>query len=179
MSATNLPNSFYTPARVGLNAVAVPQGRNIQAGTAILKYIFVRSFMFKKSLLLIALASFGAACGSSEPANSANNANVPPEFSGNSVPTSGEATPGIPDANAANNVPKGTTPTPGIPDPKDIGKPLPKGATPTPGIPDEATLKRQANTVITDMDLVNNPQNANKSNIPKPQNDRKGQRPPQ
>jgi len=35
--AATLPSEFrLTPARAGLNAVAVPQGRNIQAGTAIL-----------------------------------------------------------------------------------------------------------------------------------------------
>jgi hypothetical protein len=35
--ATAWPSEFrLTPARAGLNAVAVPQGRNIQAGTAIL-----------------------------------------------------------------------------------------------------------------------------------------------
>ena len=34
---TTLPSEFrLIPARAGLNAVAVPQGRNIQAGTAIL-----------------------------------------------------------------------------------------------------------------------------------------------
>lgn len=106
-----------------------------------------------------------AGCSSAEtPNTNAANANMPPEFSTNAITPSGDSTPGIPDPNTinANNVPKGATPTPGIPDPKDIGKPLPKGATPTPGIPDEETLKRQARTVITNMDLVNNPENANK-----------------
>jgi hypothetical protein len=39
--STAKPSEFrLTPARAGLNAVAVPQGRNLQAGTAIFKYQF-------------------------------------------------------------------------------------------------------------------------------------------
>ncbi len=122
-------------------------------------------------VLVIFVCGAGAACSSAEAPNAnanTGNANLPPEFSGNVVTPSGNSTPGIPDPNTmnANNVPKGATPTPGIPDPKDIGKPMPKGATPTPGIPDAETLKRQARTVITNMDLVNNPENANTETKP-------------
>lgn len=136
----------------------------------------LRNFLF---VLMIFAVGVGAACSSAETPNAntnTSNANMPPEFSANAITPTGNSTPGIPDPNMMNaNVPKGATPTPGIPDPKDIGKPMPKGATPTPGIPDAETLKRQARTVITDMDLVNNPQNANKTTKP---TDRKQPGPP-
>jgi hypothetical protein len=141
----------------------------------------LRKFLF----IFICLAvSANIACTSAESPNANVNANipanVPPEFSGNTVSPSGNSTPGIPDPNVvnANNVPKGATPTPGIPDPKDIGKPLPKGATPTPGIPDPETLKKQANTIIRDANLVNNPANVNKGAEQRPQSERKKPSPP-
>jgi hypothetical protein len=66
----------------------------------------------------------------------------------------------------ANNVANGTTPIPGIPDPKTIGKtPVPKKTPPIPGIPDEATLKKQLNTIMTDVNIVNNPQKSKSVNI--------------
>jgi hypothetical protein len=144
--------------------------------------------MLRNLLFILICVSFGAgiACTSTETLNTNANlnsnipANLPPGFSTNAVPPSGNSTPGIPDPNNmnANNVPKGATPTPGIPDPKDIGKPMQKGTTPTPGIPDPETLKRQANTIIKDANLVNNPPNTNKSKVEKPENDRKRPTPP-
>lgn len=118
--------------------------------------------MLKKILLIavcLAVGSLAAACGSAEDTN-VNSANLPPGFSNQPITPDGNSTPGIPDTNTVNptNLPAGGTPTPGIPHPANIGKPV-KGTTPTPGIPDEETLKRQANTVITDMNRVNNPQN--------------------
>lgn len=81
---------------------------------------------------------------------------MPPGFPSNSaVPINGQ-TPGIP-ANAL-EVRKGTTPTPGIPAPNAVQ--VKKGTTPTPGIPDEATLKKQLNQRITDINSVNNPSSA-------------------
>ncbi len=131
--------------------------------------------MIRNFLLVLICTAFAVACSSNQTANSNNSANASQEFSNNSINPSGSPTPGIPDPNSmnANNVPKGATPTPGIPDPKDIGKPLPKGATPTPGIPDPETLKKQSQTVIKDMNLVNNPSNANRNPIEKPRVDQK------
>ncbi len=89
--------------------------------------------------------------------NSANPANIPPEFSTVPVTPSGNSTPGIPDPKTANvNIMnKGATPTPGIPDPKTIGRtPVPKGATPTPGIPDPKTLKEQMNRTLNNVNKV-------------------------
>lgn len=44
--ATAKPSEFrLIPARADLNAVAVPQGRNLQIGTAIFKYKFLRAFL--------------------------------------------------------------------------------------------------------------------------------------
>jgi hypothetical protein len=144
------------PARAGLNAVAIPEGRNIQAGTAILN---LRGFeLMSKVLFLVLVISvslFVAACGSTTETNvNANNSagtgpvpvdpnNLPPGLSTSPVPPSGNSTPGIPDPAAANNLPKGATPTPGIPDPSELRKPFKPGATPTPGIPDPETLRKQ------------------------------------
>ncbi len=126
--------------------------------------------MSKKNLFIVICLSIAlnAACQSaSKPnenvnaaANVKESAEIPPGFSTSPVPISGNTTPGIPDPKLvnANNVSNGTTPIPGIPDPKTIGKtPVPKKTPPIPGIPDEATLKRQMNTIITDVNVVNNP----------------------
>ena len=113
----------------------------------------MKNFLFLTFVLLVAMipacTSADAPAGNSNSAssNSANQANIPPEFQTKPVTPSGNSTPGIPDPNSVNsNMQKGTTPTPGIPDPKTIGKtPVPKGATPTPGIPSPEELKRQMN----------------------------------
>jgi hypothetical protein len=168
-----------------LNAVAVPQGRNIQAGTVILKYINVRNDMLRNILIITVCLAFGAglACSSTPDANSANApTNLPEGFSTNQITPGGTPTPGIPDPSNidVNNPPKGATPTPGIPDPKDAGKPLPKGATPTPGIPSEEELRKMANTPRS-LDEVNNPKgaaNSQKSDGEKPVNPRKQPQPP-
>jgi hypothetical protein len=156
-----------TPARAGLKAVAVPQGRNIQAGTAIFKR---KRFYTMSSKLILTLAcaavAVSSACSTAAPnANTAANTNVsvtldansmPPGLSTSPLPPSSNSTPGIPPANQVAVAPKGGTPTPGIPDPKMIGKPLKPGATPTPGIPDPETLRRQMNQRVTNVN-VNTP----------------------
>ena len=126
-------------------------------------------------ITFIFLVTLSAACSTatapggntnSANSNSANQANIPPEFQNKPIVPSGNSTPGIPDPNSANmnSVPKGTTPTPGIPDPKNIGKtPVPKGATPTPGIPPPDEIKRQMNRTLN---------NANVSSKQVPKNDR-------
>lgn len=140
-------------------------------GTAVyLRRMTHYNLMSKKVLFVLSclLFSINLACRSeaqqSENVNAAVNvkefADVPPGFSTSPVPMSGNTTPGIPDLKSinANNLSNGATPIPGIPDPKTIGKtPIPKKTPPIPGIPDEATLKKQMNTIMTDVNVVNNP----------------------
>lgn len=88
--------------------------------------------------------------------NSANQANIPPEFQTTPITPGGNSTPGIPDPSSVNmnSQPKGATPTPGIPDPKTINKtPVPKGATPTPGIPPPEELKKQMNRTLNNANV--------------------------
>ena len=93
-------------------------------------------------------------------ANAANldPANLPPGFSTSPIPLGTHSTPGIPgpnDANA-NAAPAGNIP--GIPDTNKMGKtPQPKNTPPIPGIPDEETIRRQMNTPLKDVNVVNNP----------------------
>jgi hypothetical protein len=149
------PSEFrLTPARAGLKAVAVPQGRNIQAGTAILKR--TRILLMPSKLFIVFLCTgiaASAACTTTTPnSNSNQNTNInvsvdvnnlPPGLTASPLPPSTNTTPGIPPANQVNAVPKGATPTPGIPDPKTLNKPMKPGATPTPGIPSPEELRRQ------------------------------------
>jgi len=115
-------------------------------------------------VLTFCLFTIGLACSTTETtnvnvgngstANKVDSANIPPEFSNNSV-LSANSAPGIDPANA-NKVPTGNIP--GIPDTGKIGKtPQPKNTPPIPGIPDEKTIKKQMNTPIKDMNVVNNP----------------------
>ena len=123
------------------------------------------------SICFLFLANLG--CQSTETTNSNTAANVPPELSGSSVPMTANSTPGIPDPNSANANKPMTGTTPGIPDTSKGNAVLPKGATPTPGIPDPETLKKQRNTPIKDVNVVNNPpktdkqSNENSANQPK------------
>lgn len=155
--AITLPSGFrLIPARAGLNAVADPQRRNLQAGIAILnlKEVYYLMSRVLVSLSLLSFAIFAAACGSSTDSNSnvnqTGNSNVaidanslPPGFSASPIPPSSNSTPGIPDPAIANQIPKGATPTPGIPGPDELRKPAKPGATPTPGIPSPEELRRQ------------------------------------
>jgi hypothetical protein len=121
------------------------------------KFLFI-TFIFLAALVP-ACSTATAPSGNSNSVsnlNSANQANIPPEFSNRTVTPSGNSTPGIPDPSSVNmnSMPKGATPTPGIPDPKTIGKtPVPKGATPTPGIPPPEELKRQMNRTINNANV--------------------------
>jgi hypothetical protein len=160
---TAFPFEFrLKPARAGLDAVADPQRRNLQAGTAIFKYSMRFELMNMKFLYIIiaTTAAISIGCGSSTNTtantntNTAQNMNVaidqknmPEGISTTPIAPSAETTPGIPDPAVANNVPVGATPTPGIPDPATLGKKLKPGATPTPGIPDPETLRRQLQSV--------------------------------
>lgn len=129
----------------------------------------MRNYLFVLTLSLLALNS---ACATAESpttnanttgANGVRNINaseLPPGFSTNTVPING-STPGIPNPNDpnANKVPTGNIP--GIPDPSKIGKtPQPKNTPPIAGIPDEATIKKQMNTPLQDVNIVNNPSKA-------------------
>jgi len=123
--------------------------------------------MLKRILfvLVFCLSAVSFACTSMETTNSnsriggaankIDSTNIPPEFSANSVPSSANSAPGIDPANA-NKVPIENIP--GIPNTTKSGKaPQPKNTPPIPGIPDEKTLKKQMNTPIKDMNVVNNP----------------------
>ncbi len=123
--------------------------------------------MLKRILFVLTFCLFAVsfACSSPETTNAnadngsaaskVDSANIPPEFSTNSVLLSANSAPGIDPANA-NKVPLENIP--GIPDTTKTGKtPQPKNTPPIPGIPDEATLKKQMNTPIKDMNVVNNP----------------------
>ncbi len=84
--------------------------------------------------------------------------NLPPGFSTSPVPMGANSTPGIPGANDtnANAVPSGNIP--GIPDTNKMGKtPQPKNTPKIPGIPDEETIRKQMNTPLKDVNIVNNP----------------------
>ena len=126
----------------------------------------MRNYLFISGLLLLSLntacttAESPAANANFAGANSIKNVNaadLPPGFSTNSVPMTG-STPGIPgpnDANA-NKIPTGNIP--GIPNQNKAGKtPQPKVTPPIPGIPDQETIKRQMNTPLKDVNIVNNP----------------------
>lgn len=126
----------------------------------------MRNYLF---VLTLSFLFLNAACTTAEsPTTNANmmgsngikNINVedlPPEFSTSPVPMSG-STPGIPNPNDANanKVPIGNIS--GIPDPSRVGKtPQLKKTPPIPGIPDQETIKRQMNTPLQDVNIVNNP----------------------
>ncbi len=90
--------------------------------------------------------------------NQLDPATLPPGFSTNTIPLSANSTPGIPNPNDANANKITTGNIPGIPDPNKIGKtPQPKNTPPIPGIPDQETIRRQMNTTIKDVNVVNNP----------------------
>ena len=126
----------------------------------------MRNYLCVLGLLLLSLnsacttAESPAANAVSSDANSVkiiNAADLPPGFSTSPVPMTG-STPGIPGPNDvnANKIPAGGIP--GIPDPSKIGKtPQPKVTPPIPGIPDQETIKRQMNTPLKDVNVVNNP----------------------
>jgi hypothetical protein len=82
-------------------------------------------------------------------------ANLPPGFSTSPVPVNGNI-PGITNTNDANanKIPGGNIP--GIPDPNKK-TPQPKNTPPIPGIPSEAEIKKQMNTPLQDVNVVNNP----------------------
>ena len=126
----------------------------------------MKNYLFVLCLCLLSLNTACTTAGS--PATNANTMgangaqnikpeDLPPGFSTSPVPING-STPGIPNPNDpnANKVPTGNIP--GIPDPNKIGKtPQPKNTPPIPGIPDEATIKKQMNTPLQDVNIVNNP----------------------
>lgn len=100
-------------------------------------------------------------------ANIKESADIPPGFSTSPLPPSTNTIPGIPDPKSinANSLTRGNTSIPGIPNPKTIGKtPVPKKTPPIPGIPDEETLKKQMNTIIKDVNVVNNPPKSQSGN---------------
>lgn len=127
----------------------------------------MRNYLFILALFTLSLVS---ACSTAESpktnantvgANGIQNINaedLPPGFSTSPVPMSANSTPGIPGPNDvnANKVPTGNIP--GIPDTNKMGRtPQPKNTPPIPGIPDQETIKRQMNTPLKDVNVVNNP----------------------
>jgi len=87
-------------------------------------------------------------------ANRIDPASIPPEFSSTPINVNGNSIPGITDTNQANKMPTGNIP--GIPDPNKK-TPQPKNTPPIKGIPSEAEIKRQMNTPLQDVNIVNNP----------------------
>ena len=124
--------------------------------------------MLKNFLFVLICFSLGASLACSPAANAptanANTANavnldpanMPPGFSTSPIPMGANSTPGIPNPNDANanKIPAGNIP--GIPDPNKK-TPQPKNTPPIPGIPSEAEIKRQMNTPLKDVNVVNNP----------------------
>src|SRR5213075_2190436 len=80
MAAASAFRIHFLPARAGLNAVADPQRRYLQAGTVILNILYeVLIWMKNKFLILVTLsitAAFAAACGSGDVKTNVNNANT-------------------------------------------------------------------------------------------------------
>jgi len=123
--------------------------------------------MLRNLLFVLICSSLGLnlACSTAEtpPTANANTgaavnldaANLPPGFSTNAVPVTGNI-PGIPNPNDANanKIPAGNIP--GIPD-ANKKTPQPKKTPPIPGIPSEAEIKKQLNTPLKDVNVVNNP----------------------
>ena len=123
--------------------------------------------MLRTLLFILICLTFtaGLACSTTEtPANNNANvgnvvnldpANLPPGFSTSPVPVNGNI-PGIPNPNDANanKIPAGNIP--GIPD-SNKKTPQPKNTPPIPGIPSEAEIKKQMNTPLQDVNVVNNP----------------------
>ena len=121
--------------------------------------------MLKKVLFILLCAALAAnsSCSTAETpnvnsagsANQSDSANIPPEFSTSPIPVNGNI-PGIPNLNDANanKIPSGNIP--GIPD-TNKKTPQPKKTPPIPGIPSEAEIKRQMNTPLQDVNVVNNP----------------------
>jgi hypothetical protein len=147
-----------TPACADLNAVAVPQGRNIQIGIDTFKAtrlfkIMLRVLLFISALLLFAM-SFGCSSTSSA-SNSEVTANATPgrRANGNSSTNTNTNTIVRPTVNAA-NLPANstnaraviTTPIPGI-DPANAVRTIKPGEK-VPGIPDQATVKKQLSTRV-------------------------------
>lgn len=87
-------------------------------------------------------------------ANRVDPANIPPEFSSTAINVNSNSIPGITNANEGNKMPTGNIP--GIPDPSKK-TPQPKNTPPIPGIPSEEEIKRQMNTTLEDVNIVNNP----------------------
>ncbi|MCA1625915.1 MAG: hypothetical protein LC768_06470 [Acidobacteria bacterium] len=114
--------------------------------------IMIRNFLIVSVCFLLAISS---ACQSANTTNTDANtsANIPPEFSSSPISIEGKSIPGITDANSGNvNISANGT---------------------IPGIPDEETLKKQMNTPLQDVNIVNNPPkddktpNENSANQPK------------
>lgn len=118
---------------------------------------------------LLGLICFSAATGfacsttgnANVNANTANTAvvldanNLPPGLSSSPVPVNGNI-PGIPNPNDPNANKISTSNIPGIPDPNKK-TPQPKNTPKIEGIPDQETLKKQMNTTLNDVNIVNNP----------------------
>jgi len=82
-------------------------------------------------------------------------ANLPTGFSTNALQVNGNI-PGIPNPNDANANKIPATNIPGIPD-QNKKTPQPKNTPKIEGIPSEAEIKKQMNTPLQDVNIVNNP----------------------
>lgn len=131
----------------------------------------LRKFLF---VLICFSAAGNLACSTAEspPANvnttnaaNLDPANLPPGFSTSPIPLGTNSTPGIPGPNDSNANAAPAKNIPGIPDTNKMGKtPQPKNTPRIPGIPDDETIRRQMNTPLKDVNVVNNPPK-NQSNV--------------
>jgi hypothetical protein len=138
----------------------------------------LRNFLF---VLICFSLAVSLACTTTDTPTTANanvgnvvnldSANLPTGFSTNAVPVNANI-PGIPNPNDANanKIPTGNIP--GIPD-QNRKTPQPKKTPKIEGIPDEETIKRQMNTPLKDVNVVNNP-SPSKSNANNRPADKRG-----
>jgi hypothetical protein len=131
-----------------LNAVAVPQGRNLQTGNVFLNQKRIIINMHRAVAFFLAIFSlvFNFGCGmppTNSPVTNNNGNTVVNSTPANiqQMPPATNGTPGAPLANQTANIAKGTTPTPGI-NPATAVRKIKPGEK-IPGIPDAATVKRQ------------------------------------
>ena len=128
------------------------------------KFLIVSISLF--SLVGLACSSGGSTNMNGVNANAANRvdpANMPPGIS--TAPLNVNSAPGISEQANANKI--NLENVPGIPDPNKK-TPVPKNTPPILGIPDQETIKKQMNTPLKDVNVVNNPPKSQSSANDKP-----------
>lgn len=119
-----------------------------------LKKVFFILICFSAAMELACSSAETPNANSNSAANRIDSTNIPPEFSNTPVNVNGTI-PGINDQKNANQMPTGNIP--GIPNANTAKTPQPKNTPKIEGIPDQETIKRQMNTPLKDVNIVNNP----------------------